>query len=419
MNAATRVFLLFSAGYFVSYIFRGLNIGFAPFLTQEIGLTAAELGGLTSLYFLGFAVTQIPAGAALDTWGPRRVTAVLMLVAALGSLAFGLAGSLMPMMVGRVLIGVGVAVCMGAGLQALAQHFPAHRIPVLNGALIAIGGLGGAVVGTPLALLLELATWRTVSVWLAIFTTVVAALIWFGASDAGAVPRKKNRPSVWAQFRGTWELLRSVDFWKLSLFPSVCGGMFYAVQSLWMKPYLLDVSQAGIVQTDALVSLVGLAAVCGSLASGALARRFERLGMSLVVFNGLCLGAFVGVQALIILAVPVPKSVLWTCFGIFGACCVLLFAIFVTRYPPTLWGRANTTFNMLVFLMIFAVQNVIGWIVERWEPIEPGVYPAQAHLTAWSLMLAAQVASGIWYFWPSRRQAVAGCAALQGADGPV
>ena len=417
MNVATRVFLLFSAGYFVSYIFRGLNIGFAPFLTQEMGLTAADLGGLTSLYFLGFAVTQIPAGAALDTWGPRRVTAVLMLVAALGSLLFGLADGLVSMMAGRVLIGVGVAVCMGAGLQALAQHFPVHRIPVLNGALIAIGGLGGAVVGTPLALLLQAASWRTISVGLAVFTMVVAGLIWFWASDAGAVPRKKERPSVWAQFRGTWELLCSLGFWKLSLFPSVCGGMFYAVQSLWMKPYLLDVNLAGQAQTDALVSLLGLAAVCGSLVSGGLARRFERLGMSLTVFNGVCLGAFVAVQALIMLDAPIPKSVLWTCFGLFGACCVLLFAIFVTRYPPAMWGRANTTFNMLVFFMIFAVQNVIGLIVERWEPIEPGVYPAQAHLTAWSCLLAVQIACGIWYFWPTPRRAAVRPAALQGAEG--
>jgi len=417
MSAATRVFLFFSAGYFVSYIFRGLNIGFAPFLTQEMGLTASDLGSLTSLYFLGFAVTQIPAGAALDTWGPRRVTAVLMMVAALGSLLFGLADGLVPMMAGRVLIGVGVAVCMGAGLQALAQHFPAHRIPLLNGALIAIGGLGGAIVGTPLALLLEAASWRTISAGLAVFTMAVAGMIWFGATDAKAVPRKKERPSVWAQFRGTWELLRSVPFWKLSLFPSVSGGMFYAVQSLWMKPYLLDVSQAGQAQTDALVSLLGLAAVCGSLMSGGLARRFERLGVSLVVFNGACLGMFVAIQALIMLDAPIPKSVLWTCFGLFGACCVLIFAIFVTRYPPAMWGRANTTFNMLVFFMIFAVQNVIGWIVERWDPIVPGVYPAEAHLTAWSCLLALQLACAIWYFWPSPRRTAAPSGALQRVDG--
>lgn len=403
MNAAVRVFIFFSAGYFVSYIFRGLNIGFAPFLTQELSLTAADLGTLTSLYFLGFAVTQIPAGAALDTWGPRRVTAVLMVLAALGSLLFAFGDGLVPLMVGRVLIGVGVAVCMGAGLQALAQHFPAHRVPFLNGALIAIGGLGGALVGTPLALVLEAATWRTVSIGMAVFTLMVAGLIWFGAVDAKSAAAKASnagRPSVWNQFQGTWRLLCSAKFWKLALFPSVSGGMFYAVQSLWMKPYLLDVNQAGQAHTDALVSLVGLAAVCGSLLSGVLARRVERLGMTLTMFCGVCLALYVAVQGLIVMDAPIPKSVLWGCFGLFGACSVLVFAILVTRYPPTMWGRVNTTFNMLVFFMIFAVQNIIGLIVELWEPVALGVYPGEAHLTAWVCLLTIQIACAAWYFWP-------------------
>src|SRR5690606_2118343 len=62
MSAGLRVFLFFSLGYLVSYLFRGVNIGFGPYLTQELNLSAADLGSLTSLYFLGFALMQLPAG---------------------------------------------------------------------------------------------------------------------------------------------------------------------------------------------------------------------------------------------------------------------------------------------------------------------------------------------------------------------
>ena len=55
-----RVFVLFALGYFVSYLYRGVNIGFAPFITRDVGLGAGDLGLLTSLYFLGFAAAQIP-----------------------------------------------------------------------------------------------------------------------------------------------------------------------------------------------------------------------------------------------------------------------------------------------------------------------------------------------------------------------
>ncbi|NLY33541.1 MAG: MFS transporter, partial [Alcaligenaceae bacterium] len=82
MNAKTglRIFLIFATGYFLSYIYRGLNIGFAPFLTAELGLSAGDLGLLTSVYFASFALAQLPAGLALDTYGARKTEACLLLV---------------------------------------------------------------------------------------------------------------------------------------------------------------------------------------------------------------------------------------------------------------------------------------------------------------------------------------------------
>ena len=46
-----RVFVFFALGYFMSYLFRGVNIGFAPFITRDLGLGAGDLGLLTSLYY--------------------------------------------------------------------------------------------------------------------------------------------------------------------------------------------------------------------------------------------------------------------------------------------------------------------------------------------------------------------------------
>lgn len=123
-SVQVRVLALFALGYFVSYVFRGVNLGFAPFVTHELGLSAADLGLLTSLYFLGFAGAQIPAGVMLDHFGPRRVTAGMLLFAAAGAAVFGAAHGLGTMMIGRLLIGVGVSVCLGAAFKALAQHFP-------------------------------------------------------------------------------------------------------------------------------------------------------------------------------------------------------------------------------------------------------------------------------------------------------
>ena len=85
------VLLPFAAGYYLSYLFRSINAVIAGDLVAELGLTAADLGLLTSVYFLLFAAVQLPCGVLLDRYGPRLIDSTLLLVAAAGSLLFALA----------------------------------------------------------------------------------------------------------------------------------------------------------------------------------------------------------------------------------------------------------------------------------------------------------------------------------------
>src|SRR3981189_3929605 len=73
-----RIFLPFAFAYFLSFIFRGVNAVIFPYLERDIGITAADLGLLTSAFFLFFALVQPLQGVALDRYGPRRVQTVLL-----------------------------------------------------------------------------------------------------------------------------------------------------------------------------------------------------------------------------------------------------------------------------------------------------------------------------------------------------
>ncbi|MCG8509725.1 MAG: MFS transporter, partial [Rhodospirillales bacterium] len=108
MNIVVRVLCPFALGYFLSYVYRAVNNVIAPDLAAELGLSAADLGLLTSTYFLTFAAFQIPLGMLLDRFGPRRVQAVLYSVAALGAVLFALGDSAATLTLGRALIGAGV-----------------------------------------------------------------------------------------------------------------------------------------------------------------------------------------------------------------------------------------------------------------------------------------------------------------------
>lgn len=396
-QAAIRIFVLFALGYFLSYVYRGLNIGFAPFLSREMDLTASDLGLLTSFYFIGFALAQLPAGLALDRYGARRTDAVLLLVAAAGTVLYGVTHTMQGLIIGRIMIGVGVSVCLGAGFLAIAQNFPSSRWPLLNGLMVALGGMGGVVVGTPLAVLLTQYTWREISVGMAVFTIAVAAVIWL------LVPESKQRmaphESVSKQIHGVRIILKNAVFWRVVPFPCAVGGAFYAAQSLWVKPYLIDVSGLTARQADSLVSMLGLTMVAGTVITGLVARRIERYGLGLRAFCGLGMTLFVLVQLLILFRVPLSPALIWGAYGFVAASCILAYALLAEVFPRKVVGRVTTAFNMIFFISIFSMQVGVGFVLDFW-PATDGHYPAVAHLTGWGIMIAIQLVSAILYFWP-------------------
>ena len=138
------VFLPFAAGYYLSFLFRTINASISPFLATDFGLGAAETGLLASVYFLVFAGAQIPIGVLLDRYGPRRVQSVLLVIAVGGTSLFGNADSFAELLIGRAMIGLGVAAALMAGLKAIVMWFPRNRVAFVNGGMIMLGSLGAS-----------------------------------------------------------------------------------------------------------------------------------------------------------------------------------------------------------------------------------------------------------------------------------
>ena len=88
-----RVFACFAAGFIMSYSLRAVNAVIAPELVAQFQLDSAQLGAMSAAYFFSFALFQLPLGVLLDRYGPRRVNAPLLLIAAVGGAWFALGQS--------------------------------------------------------------------------------------------------------------------------------------------------------------------------------------------------------------------------------------------------------------------------------------------------------------------------------------
>src|SRR5689334_14109938 len=144
-----RVFLPFAGGYYLSYLFRTINALISNRLISDTGVGTADLGLITSVYFLVFAAAQIPVGILLDRFGPRRVQSVLLLLAAVGAGLFAVSTDFLSLLIARAMIGLGVAAALTAGLKSIILWFPRERAALLNGYMIMLGSLGAVTATAP------------------------------------------------------------------------------------------------------------------------------------------------------------------------------------------------------------------------------------------------------------------------------
>ena len=401
MKLATRVFLIFSSGYFISYLARGINLPLAPLLSRELGLSPAQLGLLTSLYFFAFAACQLPLGLLLDRFGPRRVLACLLLVAATGALVSANAHGFSSLLVGRLLLGIGTSACLMAGLKAIVAWFPHDHLPLMNGAIYAIGGLGAVATGTPIAWALGLTTWRV------LFAVVAGLILLIVLALFTLVPERDEqhpKTTLRVQLRDIGGIFRSAVFWRTAPFVMASQGVFLGVQGLWAGPYLRDVSGLAAGAAANIVALVGLAMVLGAVGSGWLARRLQQQGISLHVTAGAGMLLFMLAQLLILLDVALPGWLLWGMYGVFGTSGVLSYAALVREFPGHLAGRVSTGLTLAIFAGAFVVQYGFGLLLNAW-PHDGGGYAVVAHRASWMIALAVQLAAGAWFCRPLRATA--------------
>lgn len=405
-----RLFLPFAAGYFLSYLYRTANAIIGPVLASELNLGDNALGLLTSTYFLAFGAAQLPLGMLLDRYGPRRVEAGLLLIAAAGTTIFALSDGLAGLAVGRALIGLGVSACLMASFKAFAQWFPPERLASLTGWIMASGGLGALAASKPLELALGLATWREITFGLAAATLAVAALLWFVAPD-----KKGEVKSVGfaAQMSGVKAVFSSPHFWRYAPVGFWFSGGFMAVQGLWASRWMAVLE--GLEGAAIAVRLTWLNGVilAGFLVMGFLATKLIRRGMKLerIYLGALVVGVFL--QGVISSLPNFAGALLWPVLGVCFALSHFSYPLVAQAFPPALAGRANTALNLLVFAGAFGLQWGVGGLVDALQ--DAGWAKAAAFRAAFFTLFGGQLLA---LGWLIVSRPAAGPATLRG-DPPV
>ena len=371
-----KIFAPFGLGYFPSYLLRNINAVIAPSLSAEFLLDPGHFGALTASYFLGFALMQIPIGYCLDRFNPGSVQAALFVVAAGGAALFGFAHSPGELLVARLLVGIGVAAGLVAGLKSIALWFPNDRIPVVNGAFIAVGSLGAVAATVPSEWVLGIADWRSLFVMLAGILISAALLFWLWVPRV-QIPRPltDTRSARYGKSCAT----RGLAPCPVS---GASIGSAWALQGLWASPWLVDVAGLDHRQVVAQLLVMALCLSLGAVALGGAVRSLKRRGVDPSAVLAALVTLFMTSELLLAMLKPAFTLGPWCIIALMGAGTVVTYSITATLFESSVLGRVNGVINLFHIGGAFIVRSGIGLLVAQWHPVAPGHYPAEAYTVA-------------------------------------
>ncbi len=355
--------------YVLSQFYRAFLAVLTPVLTTEIGASAESLATASGLWFLAFAVMQLPVGWALDKIGPRVTTAALLAVAALGAAVFAMATGPGAVSLAMVLIGIGCSSVLMASYFIFARTYAPAVFGTLAGITIGIGSLGNIAASLPLSMAVELIGWRGALWVLAAVTLAVAGAILTLVRDPARVASTAGGSLL--------DLLKMPALWPILILMAACYAPPAGLRGLWAGPYFADVFGADAARIGQVTLIMGFAMVAGNFAYGPLDRLLGTRKWLIMGGNGLMLACLIGLYFNASAPGFLPVALL-AGVGFFGASFPMVMAHGRAFLPAHLVGRGVTLLNLFGIGAAGLMQFVMGRLHTALTPPADVIHSAPA-----------------------------------------
>lgn len=296
--------LAMGTGTFPAFAFGVLG----PALIADLGLSRAELGLLTTVFFFVGGVGSLPAGPAVDRVGPRRVMLGSFFVIGVATTMMASASGYGWLLVGAAVAGVALATGNPTTNKLVAEQIPPGRRGVTMGVKQAGVQIGAFLTGALLAPLAMAWGWRTALLTSAAvpLAGVVASLrIVPPDSVSPASRRKETRQPLPPAVR------------RLAVYAALMGAGVAAVNT-YLPLYAVERLRFSLAGAGALAATIGLVGIVSRIAWAWASERMPSYRLPLVVMG---FGAAVAMAGVLV-APDVGGLLIWTAAVAFGATAV-------------------------------------------------------------------------------------------------
>ena len=400
-NQFFYIMLVLCAGYTVSQFLRTSLGVLSPNLMHDFNINPNNMGLLGGVFFLSFAIFQIPAGILIDKYGPRKVMSSVIIFAVLGSIIFALSNSFYILLIGRVLMGLGCSICLMGSLVLITRWTDSDQFSKLAGIILAVGGIGGLLATTPLSYFSELFGWR-LSFWLAAAVTFCVMVLYYFILEDRKNDLILNRSNETISLKNLLFILKERNFKFMIPMSLMSYSSLVVILGLWGAPYLKDIHGLDSVERGKILMLMAISWNIGSFVFGRLRSIFGNY-KNVVIFGATGVIILLFILSIITEINSIYLYILFCILGFFGAFSVALISHYQVLFDKEYMGRALSTANFFNFGGVFFIQWLTGKIIYLMGGDSTGA-PIEAYRLAFLFVAILLLISLCIYFFSNEKK---------------
>jgi MFS family permease len=181
---ARLTFILLCVMAFIMYVDRTNMSVAAPVMSKELGFSNTHLGLIFSAFALAYSVFMIPGGWHSDRIGSRKGMLLYGSIWSIATIATGLIGSFVALVVARFAVGLGEAPIYPTAARMIARVIPEDRRGTAQGAMHATGRIANALAPLIVTGLIIAFSWRLAFIILGGVTLVYMFIMYYSLSEA-------------------------------------------------------------------------------------------------------------------------------------------------------------------------------------------------------------------------------------------
>lgn len=336
-------------------------------LQKAFGIGAVQFAVIGSMYFYAYFIMQIPSGILADKIGPKKTVFIFSLIAAVGSIFFGLAPSLNIAYISRFFVGIGVSVVFVCLVKIQSRWFYSRNFALMIGFSGLAANLGAIIAQTPLVIAVNNFGWRNTFVYMGIVMVMFAVLTFIFVKDdptdmgLPGMDEIENRPRVTVNlniFQALGSILSNPRTWIISIVYIGLYTGYTVILGTFGTPFLMTVYSIKKVEAaNYIISAVVGSAVSG-LVIGYLSDKFKARKSILIISSVVTL-----IMWIIFIYVKLPLTLLSVYLFVFG---------FMMTAFTLCWTVGNEVNDRRLSGMATGVVNCVGFLGAAIIPVIMG-----------------------------------------------